>query len=210
MAQGGMSYENAPATTLVATACALCGRPLVDAPSVERGIGPDCARKYGFGDAQAAPDFSLAHQAMAGVASLDSLADEAFEATAGGDAEAAHALANRLVHRIAVGLPLEGLRAATRALEGLGFVRLAHRLAERAGAVRIEREGEAFHVRAPYDPAHVERMRRVPGRRFVREARGGYDLVPVASRGALWAALRASFAGQMGIGPDGVFVIPAA
>lgn len=41
-------YENAPATKLVATDCACCGRPLVDAKSVEAGIGPDCRKRHGF------------------------------------------------------------------------------------------------------------------------------------------------------------------
>ena len=43
-----MGYENAPATKLLATHCAVCRRPLVDAKSVELGIGPDCRKKYGF------------------------------------------------------------------------------------------------------------------------------------------------------------------
>lgn len=43
-----MSHDNAPATRLVATRCAVCGRSLVDAESVEAGIGPDCRQKYGF------------------------------------------------------------------------------------------------------------------------------------------------------------------
>ncbi len=37
-----MSYADAPAAALVATHCALCGRPLLDAPSVECGMGPTC------------------------------------------------------------------------------------------------------------------------------------------------------------------------
>jgi hypothetical protein len=41
-----MSYENAPATKMLATHCAACGRPLVDAVSVETGLGPDCRKKY--------------------------------------------------------------------------------------------------------------------------------------------------------------------
>ena len=36
------SYENAPATIMLATHCCCCGRPLVDAISVELGIGPEC------------------------------------------------------------------------------------------------------------------------------------------------------------------------
>lgn len=43
-----MSYENAPATKIVATQCAVCARPLLDAKSVELGIGPDCRAKHGF------------------------------------------------------------------------------------------------------------------------------------------------------------------
>jgi hypothetical protein len=43
-----MNYEAAPATKLVATACAVCARPLVDAQSVELGIGPDCRNRYGY------------------------------------------------------------------------------------------------------------------------------------------------------------------
>jgi hypothetical protein len=43
-----MSYETSPACQMLATHCAVCARPLVDAKSVELGIGPDCRRKYGF------------------------------------------------------------------------------------------------------------------------------------------------------------------
>jgi hypothetical protein len=45
-----MSYENAPATKLVATDCCVCGRPLVDSESVEAGIGPVCRTKYLMAD----------------------------------------------------------------------------------------------------------------------------------------------------------------
>ncbi len=42
-----MSYTDAPATKMLATHCAACGRPLVDSASVEAGMGPDCRAKYG-------------------------------------------------------------------------------------------------------------------------------------------------------------------
>lgn len=44
------NYENAPATKLLATNCACCGRALVDAASVDAGMGPDCRAKYSFVD----------------------------------------------------------------------------------------------------------------------------------------------------------------
>ena len=43
-------YENAPATKYVATHCVCCGRSLVDAPSLESGMGPICRAKYGWDD----------------------------------------------------------------------------------------------------------------------------------------------------------------
>lgn len=44
-----MSYENATATKLLATNCVCCGRPLVDALSVELGMGPECRKDYDAG-----------------------------------------------------------------------------------------------------------------------------------------------------------------
>lgn len=43
-----MNYEDTEACKLLATHCAVCARPLVDAKSVELGIGPVCRDKYGF------------------------------------------------------------------------------------------------------------------------------------------------------------------
>ena len=45
-----MSYESAPATKLLATHCIFCNRPLLDAASVEAGIGPVCREKVGYND----------------------------------------------------------------------------------------------------------------------------------------------------------------
>lgn len=38
-------YTDAPAARLLATHCALCGRPLLDAASVECGMGPTCRER---------------------------------------------------------------------------------------------------------------------------------------------------------------------
>jgi hypothetical protein len=45
-----MSYENAPATKMLATNCACCAKPLVDSVSVETGVGPECRAKHGYSD----------------------------------------------------------------------------------------------------------------------------------------------------------------
>ncbi len=43
-----MSYEQSASCKLVATHCACCCRPLVDAISVEAGVGPVCREKHGY------------------------------------------------------------------------------------------------------------------------------------------------------------------
>jgi hypothetical protein len=43
-----MGYENAPATAMVATVCVCCQTALVDAKSVEIGMGPVCRKKHGY------------------------------------------------------------------------------------------------------------------------------------------------------------------
>lgn len=43
-------YENAPATRQLATRCAICARPLVDAASVTAGIGPVCRQRHGYAE----------------------------------------------------------------------------------------------------------------------------------------------------------------
>jgi len=209
--RSSMGYENAPATILLATHCAVCSRPLVDAESIERGIGPDCAKKHGFGLAQHAPRWQDAASALRYV-DVANVGEEIMEHLGAVDAsdinpELARGYANRLTHFVACHQDGELVLAAVRAIEALGFVKLAERIASRMGCVRIEEQGDALVVRAPYNPDHVERMRQVPGRRFVRETRGGYDLVPVSSKRALWAALKASFAGRLGVSARGMFVI---
>ena len=44
-----MGYESSAACKIVATNCCACGKPLVDAKSVEVGMGPTCRKKYGWG-----------------------------------------------------------------------------------------------------------------------------------------------------------------
>lgn len=169
-----MGYENAPGTAMLASHCACCGRPLLDATSVECGVGPDCREKHGF----------------------DIQVDEA-----------ARLEANKIVHAIAIEQTGAAVAIGVVALHKLGFVRLAERIAKRIGAVQIEVDGTSLLVRAPYNEAHVARMRNVPGRRWDRERK--CDRVPndADARAFLWGALRASFAGQVGFGPQGAFVI---
>lgn len=55
----GIGYESLASTKLLATHCAVCNRPLRDALSTERGIGPDCAERYGYLDPEVTEEARL-------------------------------------------------------------------------------------------------------------------------------------------------------
>jgi hypothetical protein len=56
-----MTYESAPGTKMLATRCICCGRPLLDAVSVEVGIGPVCRKKSGYEDVFYSENRSIAN-----------------------------------------------------------------------------------------------------------------------------------------------------
>lgn len=172
-----MSYENAPATILLATHCAVCRRPLCDARSVEIGMGPDCREKYGFNEAVG---------------------------------EEERTTANKIVHELATLPNAPSVETVGRisALRALGLRRLASVLEERLSVVTIsETEQGRLEVHSRYDAEFVEALRRIPGRRWNRDAKTW--TVPHSSRGALWSALRHRYGGQIGRSARGVFAIPA-
>ncbi len=137
-----MSYVDAPATKMLATNCAACGKPLVDSVSVEYGIGPDCRQKYGLND-----DTDQVHRATANRLVYQIALDP---------------FAKDVATRIAA---LEALGFGTLA------TRIIKRLAKRMGIVRIDAEGSDLRVKAPYNEAFVEAMRNVPGRRWDKDTK---------------------------------------
>jgi len=168
-------YENAPATRMLATSCAVCGRPLVDSISVETGIGPECRKKHGY-----AVDVS----------------------------EDARTEGNAIVYAIAAGAHTgPALAGALARLRAIGFDRLADTIARRRGEIEITAsdDGARLIVRAPYCERAAGAWRAIPGRRWDPEAKA--NTVPVTSRGALWALLRAFWPGSLALGPRGPFVV---
>lgn len=130
------TYENAPATKLLATACACCGRALVDAVSVERGVGPDCAEKYFVAEAQGAADWTAAMALLDGIVAVAAVNPEM----------TARDAVNKLVFEVAKKrreLNIEVAAQVFRTIAALGFVSLAERIAARfrmslAEAERVE------------------------------------------------------------------------
>ena len=181
-------YTAAPACALLATRCCVCSRPLVDSRSVETGIGPICAEKFGYGG------------------------------EGEGLSQEARSEANALVYKIAAQQTGVSVVVALVRLRELGFSRLAARIWERVAALATVVIEEAplspaarpgalplLRVSAPYVEAATSDWRAIPGRRFDRETKA--NLVPSTQRAALWALLRAHYPGAVGVSPRGAFVI---
>lgn len=170
-----MGYETAPATALVATACACCARPLVDAASLAAGMGPVCREKHGY--KRSCP-------------------------------EDIRTEVNAIVYAIAARQDGPEVLSGLARLREIGFATLADRIEERLAPVIIEEQGDCYVVRAPYSEASVQAFRAVPGRRW--DPREKANRFPLASRPALYGALRRAYPGHAARGPKGYFEIPAA
>lgn len=192
----GYGYENAPATQMLATHCAICGRALVDAESVERGVGPDCAEKYGFGDASGPADWNAAETALWGPGEKSILPELLARPEWGTDA---HRIANALVHRVACEQGSELAVRCVSAIAALGYQRLAAACATHRGSavrknvetVAVSTEGELLIVKARKNDAFTVACRSIPGSRWDSEKR--QRTFPVAARRQVWEAIKASF-----------------
>ena len=194
-----MTYENSPACLLLATNCACCGRPLVDAKSVELGIGPDCRAKYGFDDVPTAPDFIAAR-----TIALNFAADLNDETVL--DWTDARVVCNLLVHRYASDHKANAWAAT--AIHALGYVKLSAKLLKRAKTATVEIrsvDATTLSVRAPFSPEFNAALKAVPGRRWDGAAK--VWRVPVTARKALWGAVRSAFTGLTLVSDKGTTAI---
>ena len=176
-----MSYETAPATILLATHCACCARPLVDAKSVELGMGPVCRSRHGF-NLKVADELRVAANKLVYAIALEH---------SSGKPNAGLILDYALV------------------LKSMGFEKLSAVLIKRTAAVKIEAEpspfGEMLSVVTPFSPEAVAAFRTIPGRRWDKERK--LNLVPVGCRRELFNLLTKHFPKRSGIGPKGAFVL---
>lgn len=187
-----MSYETAPSTIMLATHCACCGRPLRDAVSVERGVGPDCAERYGYADAQRPADWAR-------ISKLTDSLELGAAFTKAASTMDARSAANILVHRVAAYGAHHAVPALITIVDALGFTTLAATLAARQGAVKITHEGEMLVVEAPWCEAFAAAVRSIPGRRWDSDRK--INRVPAGARRELWSIIKSAFpAGTMIVG----------
>jgi len=196
-------YTDAPATDLLATRCCACGRPLLDAVSVELGIGPVCRSRAGLDGEGTGADWPRVLPLLGEVEPVE------------GDARAT---ANRVVHRIACDQGAASVPAHLAALEALGFAGVAKAVRDHlrivTPTVRVDLDGGRYAVRfegldRPTFDALVAALRSVPGRWF--DGARKVNVIPSRERRALWTALTSTLpAGALVVGPNGVNVIARA
>lgn len=189
-----MGYETAPATLMLATNCACCGKALVDSTSVETGVGPDCRKEYGYTEAQGAPDWT----AVARSNPFDCPAEEI--------ARDARKLCNRLVYRAAAGADQAMQVRIAQTVHHLGYVKLGEKLMSRATSAVVTVENGRIKVKTPKKvDAFVEASRQIPGRWYVAEEKA--TTFPYHAKVEVWAMLRKVFKGGVLMTPKGIVPI---
>ncbi len=174
-----MSYETAPATRMLATHCAVCRRPLVDAASVEAGIGPDCREKHGY-------DIDVNEDARREANKL------VHEIAVGADPSM---------------LPMQLCALRVYGFDRLADVIIDRQAKVKVTvAAQTHHGAELLALETPYNPEFTEALKHaVVWRKWDREAK--VWLVPAGARNAVWAVLKRFFKGTLGVGPRGPFMV---
>jgi hypothetical protein len=173
-------YENSPQAKMVATHCAACGRPLVDAVSVETGMGPDCrARLLGSIDV---PEEARqeANKLVYQIAVIQK-GVEIFE-------------------------PLMRLRE----LGFVKLADRIEKRCKMKPQVFITEMDGCLVVRTPYLLEAGRAWRNIPGRRWEKIPGHEYkkaNIIPMAQKRAVWNLLLTYYHGLLAEGPKGQFVI---
>ena len=210
-----MSYLSNPNTQRLATRCCLCGRSLVDAKSVEIGIGPICRAKHLYNDEVTEEQRTTVNKLIhkAGV-----LCENRTEAKRSGKSAA---------EMLAIGSAILDISDQ---IEAVGLAGVARKVRSRFIGIHLDvvkdapeygwdrqkrREYATGHthdiivLRSPYSPAFNDTRKRMGLRaRPVRTKEDGFHWeFPIASKRSLDELIRRVFAGELAVGPKGVFVI---
>lgn len=200
-----MCYTDSAAFKFNPTHCSACNRPLVDATSVQFGIGPICRKKYHYEDAY--PIDSGTSSSL--VALLQNLSDTdvvdgVIKAVLEDDSRTAVNILNRAVAVWAREDEPE-VHVAIAAMKMMGYDVLADKVATRLADIEISIEEGRILLNTPFDPDFLARIKAVEGRRWDKERK--VWTVPVSQKAAAWEALQAAYEGCVAHGPKGMFRI---
>lgn len=169
-------YASAPATAMLNSRCSLCKRPLLDAESVEAGMGPICRERAGYSEA-GEPDWVAAR--LAATIPLD-------------EGRGARREVNRLVWWIADNPGHRDAVAQVRAVVALGYLKLAqHLVARDRVCIEVTKMEDCYRVVAPLLFGFRDSIREIEGRRWNRDENAWE--VPRRSRADLIRAIRDNF-----------------
>lgn len=173
-------YESAPATMMLATNCACCARPLVDAQSVETGVGPICREKYLVADKVSPEARAEGNKLVHRIATLQK-GTEVIQAVA-------RLKELGFVHVVE---------------------RINKRIKKRKPVVQLSYQHERLYMKANV-PGQLWNvwlisMRNIPGMRY--EGKGVGNSFPMDQKRSVYNLLQRFFSGRKAVGPKGEFVI---
>ena len=177
-------YVNSPVTKMLNVNCVCCGRPLVDAISVELGVGPECRKYIDGGLSEDAQD------------KANKILSKAQKAGNNGEISAVTKYAEELR---AIGFVKVAARIDKR-----------FRNAAKNTEIVITLDGDCYRVETPFRRGAMKEFvlawRKIPGRQY----KDNSNYIPVTQKKALFELLRQFFAGKVAKGPKGLFKIPEA
>jgi hypothetical protein len=176
-----MCYENSVQCRLLATHCCVCGKALVDATSVQLGIGPDCRNNVNQGISEETRKACNLLTYDAAIA-----------------AQEGNVVKIRKISEMIRDLGLDIL--ADKIIERF-------KNAERLAKIKIVDTEGGIIVKTPHKRSadFVTEWRKIPGRRYKG---AGKNFVPTSSKRDVWELIKKWFPGEYGVGPQGAFKVP--
>lgn len=164
-----MCYENAIATQLMATHCCFCRKPLRDAESVQRGIGPICKGKYAVGEIteeslKAGLGVVAVHETTLG----SDLVEKIITLRHSGGKDSGRQIANLVIYHASARRAESAfvLRCAD-VLEAVGYGVAAERLRTNYARIQIILNDGRLDIYTPYSTGYNEACRDFPSKRSV-------------------------------------------
>jgi hypothetical protein len=173
-----MGYETAPGTEMLATHCACCGKELLDAISVETGMGPTCREKHGLPDTLDELTRRKANK-LVYIIAMDQTGPGVDKAIAELKALGCDKIVKRIQNRV------------------YGKKRVVINVRED--------DSERFDVASPYNEEFVYRVKRIYGRRWDGENKVNH--FPLDKWSRVWELIADCYKGKLMESPKGEQVI---
>jgi len=145
------AHVNAKATKILATHCCVCSTPLVDAKSIQAGIGPVCARKYLKNrDVETTPEeWGRAIDLLAGAKLVpDDVKGKALKRR-----DDARHVCNLLVYWASTNYSDKSyVFECSQIIRMLGYVKLADKLEQDRTSAWLEQDEEFIYIHSRYEP----------------------------------------------------------